>query len=833
MHSKNCIIKNTTMTQSEKDEALKLYEQFELEGFGTNAAEKTFDAIKYRAFKRKKDKLLTIQKTVENILRIEKFASESVGSRYGNAVQSFVSPDLRGVMKTYNLENRSKIYRNNIISEMGEEANVLMKKGLTGGRGKGFLGINSKSSITDQEDFMREASNIANNAPMSTNNPKMRAFAEAYLKVMEKTRKEINALGGNIHKMDGWFVKQTHVSNKISSVDKAAYISEVKELLDKESITSFDTGQSLTDIELIDILGQHWETMKNQGDAPPSLLNRDEVSINAQRQRVFKFKDFDAWKAYNDKYGETDFFNSIVEHADKLGRQKAELQILGPRPQETLNNMIAYAEKAAAKNPGDTKKMLKGLNRAQLFYDIYKRKHNITRNELLASIGTLGRGFATAAMLGRVLLSATVDTAYTYRTAAKMGMWGGKPIVKHFGNIARFILKGMKNEEKQAFLTNAGIIAEDAIFAAQVAQREAGEIGTNQFMEVMGDWVMRFQGLTAWTNGLRHTLAMETMSHFALNRTKSFDQLNAPMQNMLRKYELADQWDTIRNATPEDYRGGKFVTKNSLRNIDPELAVKYQEMLQNVMDDGVVMNSIHATSFAMFGTKLERGTVAKETVSNMMQFKTFPIAIFQRHIYGQLFEDNVNTKMFGMNLSKTAARSYNVISTGLMAWMLGGVSEQIRNLAFGKQPEDMTTAEFWRKALFRSGGLGILEEVIREGFSKRAAINVAGPFGSIVGDTVDLTAVNAYEYATGQDTDFGYELYQFLNKYNVVGNIWYTKQVFDRLIMDRLAELIDPGIKYKVQKKLTRQQKQYGVEYYNKPFGGRKQEIDWDRIMGN
>jgi len=830
MHGKQCILNNTTMTDAEKQEALKIYEQKELEfGSGVQTAEKVFDALKHRQQLRRKNRLLTAQKTVENILRIEEFVANSAGKRYGHAVQSFVAPDLRKVMNTFNLENRAKVHRNEILSDMADFTLYNMKKGLTGGRGKGFLGIHGQASKADMDDFIREAANIAENQPMSTGNKRMRSFAEAYLKSFDKAVHKINKAGGNIHKMDGWFIRQTHSSAAIAKATRSDYIEEVYKALDKPNIKSFETGQPLTEIELREIIGAHWDTMKNNGDQKPSVLpTTAQQTVNQQRQRIFKFKDFDAWKAYNDKYGDIDIFNSVVEHADKLGRQLAELEILGPQPQKTLENMIRYAEQAAAKNKGSTA----GMERVQNFYDIYQRKHNLVTNEWIANLGAFGRGIATAAMLGKVLVSAAVDTAYTYNTARKVGMWGAKPIAKHIANISTFILRGMNATEKNRFLTNAGIIAEDAIFAAQVAQREAGDVGGGKITQVLGDWVMRAQGLTAWTNGLRHTLAMEMMGHLALNSSKTFDQLNAATQNALRRYELADSWDTIRKGKLEEYRGGQFMTKNSLRDIDPELATKYQEMLINIMDDGVVMNSIHATSATMFGKTMRRGSLGRETLAAATQFKTFPVAIYQRHLYGQLLEDNVNTKMFGMHISPKAARAYNAISTALLATALGAMVLQTRAILFGQQPRDYKDPEFWRESVFRGGGLGILEEVLREGLNAGTSIKITGPVGQLGADTFNLTLGNAYEYATGQDTDFTYELYNYMRKYNIVGNLWYTKLAFDRLVVERVAELMDPKIKSRVRRKIRRQRSQYGTKYWKKPFSQKADDIDWKALIG-
>lgn len=826
MHSRNCIINNKSMTELEKKEALELYDQTELQfGKDMDTAQKAFDAIKYQKFLKKKNRLLTAQRTMENILRIEKFAENSTGKRYGHAVLSFVAPDARGVMNSFNLERRATAYRNEILAAMADFTIEYGKKGLTGGRGKGALGVHWKLDKADQYLLMQEASNFANGIGMTTGNKKMRALAEGYIKAMGNAVDKYNQLGGHMHKMQGWFMRQTHVKRKIMKVSEKEYLDDVlKNMpLDRENIISYKTGQPMSELELQLMAQKHYVEMTKDGRgslAPKKFVE----SSNPSRSRIFKFKSFDDWYKYNEKYGESDIISSIFEHADKMGRDMAEVEILGPQPQTVLDNLIRYAEDAASKNKGS----LKGLDKAQVFYDVFKRKHNETANEVWANLNTGLRGLATAAYLTNTIFSAINDSATAYNTARKVGMWGGRPVARHVGNILKL---GLGRKELNAFLTRQGVVAEDSLFAAKAASKEAGDsLSGNGWIQILDDLVMRFQGLTQWTNAFRRSMVMETMAFFSENLGKSFDKLNPQFQTALRKYELDVYWDKITQATPETYKGSKFLTKDSLKDIDHELAMKYHEMLLSVMEDGVILSNIKATANALLGdAKSARGTLPREIKANLVQFKNFPIAVHIAHLYGQLFEDNVNTRMFGMNVSPLTARLYNTVTFIGLAVGISALSLQMRQIFFGKDPMDMTKPSFWREALFRSGGLGILEEPLRDPSAFGTTITLSGPVGNMLSDSADL-AIEGYGALTGDpDNDLSTELYDYVKRYNIFGNLPYTKLAFQRLILQQMSENLDPGLRIRMDKREKRRYKKTGQQYWWEPFEAEPDRMpDWE-----
>ena len=64
-----------------------------------------------------------------------------------------------------------------------------------------------------------------------------------------------------------------------------------------------------------------------------------------------------------------------------------------------------------------------------------------------------------------------------------------------------------------------------------------------------------------------------------------------------------------------------------------------------------------------------------------------------------------------------------------------------------------------------------------------------------------LTVGNIEELIQGKDTHFGRELIRNVGRYFRGSSIWYLRLAFERAVLDRLQEQIDPGAKDTGEKK--------------------------------
>ena len=161
---------------------------------------------------------------------------------------------------------------------------------------------------------------------------------------------------------------------------------------------------------------------------------------------------------------------------------------------------------------------------------------------------------------------------------------------------------------------------------------------------------------------------------------------------------------------------------------------------------------------------------------------------------------------------------------------MGLLSIQLRSIKDGKDPR---TIDFdtLRDGFFRGGGAGILEEILRDPLSVGTGITLTGPVGSMLSDTAEL-GYSLYDSASTGESDFSDDLYDYIRRYNIIGNLPYTKLAVDRLVIDQVAENLDPGLKHRIRKKISRQEKRRNQKYWWKPFDPKpSREIDWEKAV--
>ena len=137
---------------------------------------------------------------------------------------------------------------------------------------------------------------------------------------------------------------------------------------------------------------------------------------------------------------------------------------------------------------------------------------------------------------------------------------------------------------------------------------------------------------------------------------------------------------------------------------------------------------------------------------------------------------------YGLNLAAGAA-------------VMGALALQVGDLMLGRDPQDMTDANFWMRAAMKGGSFAVLGDIVSTGQASWGggfASYIAGPVPQAAQDVWDLTFKNAWELASGADTSFGKELGRFGKRYTPMGQTPIIGPALDRLFWDQLQLWIDP-----------------------------------------
>lgn len=229
-------------------------------------------------------------------------------------------------------------------------------------------------------------------------------------------------------------------------------------------------------------------------------------------------------------------------------------------------------------------------------------------------------------------------------------------------------------------------------------------------------------------------------------------------------------------------------------NIKDTLHRKWLNMFLDQNDNAVIMPGARERGVAS-GTRfgLHYGSLPQEIWANTMQFMSFPISVFNRVIYRDL----------------KGGRLGNVAWFMATSVVLGTIAQTALDLASGKSvrtdfdPKSTQGRNNILDMLQASGFMGVytdfLTAILREDSTIRDRLMstaLGAPTGEVIRILDDTKA-----WITNGRAD---KLMASLIRNTPFVNLFYSKQVMNWLIFDRLQEMADPGYKRKLERRLHR-----------------------------
>ncbi|MGG2044829.1 hypothetical protein [Burkholderia gladioli] len=692
-----------------------------------------------------------------------------------------------------------------------------------------------------ERDIIRE---IYRRADGSTGNDVAKAAAEQIGNTSNAMRERFNRAGGNVGQLDYGYVPIRHSMVKVigngSDAARHAWADFVLPRLDRSQYLD-DAGNPLSDVELRRVLTgedrEAWERMDiaargrdvperrqgvwdtiSYGGAPkivPGETKGAAARANAGSQhRVLHFKDADAHIEYNRAYGEGSLLNALIDHVGGMAKNIALVERYGPNPTRNVTTLMQLAAKhdnvelpQAEKRIGDYWNYVTGAANTPVsikmarFFDNTRATVSAMKlqSTLKAAVGgDIGTLFVSAGV-NKVPFFRTLGTAVKYASSSDMRDWAAS--------------QGFMSEAIEHGLTRWG-----------------GDYVASGWARYLSAQTMKFGGVTAWTNALRNAFRLEMSRGLGKLASLKWQDLNEWDRGRLETagFNEAD-WAVVNRAPLEYYRGGKFLTADSIHATGdaraPDLAAR---LLAYTKDEGefAVLNPDLRTKVI---TNFQPGELKGELMKSFMQFKSFPIAMISRH-WGRLGELARDYGWRGQRLPEGAPLLANPLAYGgaLLATttLLSAISLQVfSNILAGKDPEPMFddpkhAASFWTRAFTLGGGMGFLGDVLMSALQSRdygSAVGaiVGGPlFNTLLFQPLHILSSNATDAANGKDTHAGIDLAKMAQANLPLVNLWYFKTVMNRIVWDNLAENLSPGVTARnVQKSRT----QYHNDYYWPP----------------
>ena len=662
-----------------------------------------------------------------------------------------------------------------------------------------------------------------------TGDASAREMAQAWKFSSEYLRTRFNAAGGAISKRMDWGLPQIHDSMRVLQSSYDEWRDFIKPRLDLTKMKDEQTGLPFSDAKLEFALRDAYEVITSEGFnkvKPGKMTGNKSFATRNQDHRFFVFKTADTWLEYQGKFGNPNAFDAMMGHIDTMSRDIAMMEVLGPNPRATTTFINQTLLKDAAKDPDAKRIATRTGNSIEALYSAVTGTINAPVDSKYAYQFAGLRQVLQSAQLGGAAIAASVDANFGRIARSMVGL----PQTKMLKNYLS-LMNPLGLEEKGKLAIRLGLTAEGWSTIAAAQMRYVGDLSGPEVTRRLADFVMRASLLSPWTNAGRWSFGMEFLGNLADNSKKTFDQLEPMMQKTLDHYGIgADRWEIVRATPLYEYEGASFLRAEDIEartdirsDLARELATNLLAMVETETNFAVPSSSLRGRTFLTGDTR--PGTVAGELTRSFAMYKNFGVTLVNTHIMRGLAQPT--------NRGKGTYFADLLISTTLM----GALALQLKEMAKGRDPRPMDSPEFWGAALLQGGGLGIYGDFLFSNinrFDRGLEETIAGPVVGFLGDAVNLTAGNAVQAISGQDTNFTKEAISFAGRYTPGSTLWYSRLALERMVLDQGKLWADPDAQRKFRTLEKRYKREYGQNYWWRPGEMQPSRApDMENILGN
>ncbi|WP_220709056.1 hypothetical protein [Citrobacter portucalensis] len=652
-----------------------------------------------------------------------------------------------------------------------------------------------------------------------TGNVKAKKGAKAWADVTELLRRRFNDAGGDIGYLENWGIPQHHSMEKVGRATREQWVSDVIGKLDRKYYIKED-GQLMSDAEVTAFLGEAYNTIATGGlnklsDSGMRLSGARANRGNASRQ--IHFKDADSYLEYQRQYGDRSLWEVMVGHLEGISKDIALVETYGPNPDHVFRSILDEVTAATATaNPQRTGRVKRLANSTENLYNFISGKTQPIANPHIAQWSDNIRNWLVASRLGSALLASFSDLGTMYLSAKVTNL----PMNQLFRN--QLEAMDPTNRTELARARRAGLAMESLL--GSVNRWAMDNMGPSK-ARWAATAVMRASGLTAWSDAHKRAYGVTMMGSIGdvVGRAPDLRSLDdADFRILKSKGVTENDFSVWKLADQEDWGKGNstMLTPESIMRI-PDDAVKHLGAPERVKFEamrrllGAVAEEVDmavitpgAREQMVTGGGLQRGTWKGELTRSVFLFKSFPISVVMRHWSR------------AMGMPSAGGRAAYIGAFIASTTMLGALSQQLNDMASGRNPRDMTgedAPKFWLGALLKGGGLGLYGDFLLSDHTRYgggALASMLGPVAGLVDDVVKLAQGIPLNAVEGKPEQTGGDLVK-LGKGLIPGaNLWYAKAALDHMIFNQFQEYFSPGYLRKVEQ---RSKKNFNQTYWWRP----------------
>ena len=659
--------------------------------------------------------------------------------------------------------------------------------------------------------------------------------AEVWKKMAEDFRTRFNDSGGQIGKLDDWGFPQHHSQELVARAGKDAWVNAVLPTLDRARYVD-DAGVPFNELRLREFLGKAWDTIATNGYAniePGQFKGTGAKSNRHANERQIHFKDADAYLNYWEAFGDKTFPDILMGHVESMAKDLAFIEHFGPNPDaayRTLRDM-AVRQQAVA-DPANLGKVEKAAAKIDNLWNTASGKTLPIANRNMAKIFDTIRDLNVAGKLGSAFWASFFGDKVMMETVSHLN---NLPAMQRWYNEVRLL--NPANGAERRMLQRQGLMLE---YMSAAMSRWGDGYGSNSWSGKVASAVMRVSGMNAINEWRRGAFGLSLMSALGESvKTTDFAKASDTDMHLMKSYGIdANDWKLWKLADLDDLgHGNQGLTPDAIARI-PDDAIKtaFGDGVnpQQIRQEGVtkLLGAINSESKnaiiepgwrerSQIMANIQRGTMIGELTRSFWQFKTFPLAQFER--------------MWDLAMSRptTGGKAGTLAAIMTMQALAGAMIIQTREMLAGKDPRPMDW-KFGLSSFLQGGALGIYGDFLYGVNQTRIG---SGPLEAFAGPTIGTaldfltSTMNAGKQATeGKDTHLMAK-YLTLGKGFIPGNnLWYTKAAMDHLIFQNAQEMLSPGYLSTMR---SRMMKEYGQSWWWEPGESKPDRApSFDRVFG-
>ena len=666
-------------------------------------------------------------------------------------------------------------------------------------------------------------------------------LAKSVQDTLEQLRLHYNRYGGDIKKLANYGIPQSHSHYKVIQAGQEAWVKYTLPLTDRSKYRKED-GSLMSEAEVADVLKAVYQTIASEGHNKASVQAHAvqsetdlPVGFNMQglhqHHREVHFKDADAWVKYQEDFGEVNFHDLLSNHIRRMSTEIGMMQTFGSNPEKLVKQLGHDLLNQMMQDPKYVKEHRKIQKQAALINKHYDELAGqaLPIDSNLAQVGGMLRSWTVSTKLGSAFLTSFSDQA-TMKLASEMH---GIAYTKVFGKH----VKQFFNKENRDFAISIGLGVREMTNSlvrfgdTDIASASTKVAKANTNARKIANAVIRTSGLNHITASAKRAFGSSLMHHLSnLNTKKDWVDLGPKDKKMLEGGGIKeDDWILLQQIErTEAPTGEKLVTNKDIFNASDDLfldtfqfdrtgytaqeladhAFRLKEQLANkymnyiYTETNAAVLEVGSREQVFMGLNSNRGTVTNELTKFFFQFKSFGVSMIMRQ-WSRGFAQGTPQEKF-------------VYFAKLFAYttVMGALVAQVQNLTQGKDLDDPTTLDFYLKSIVKGGSASFLADAISA---------TSDPTERSVKDFIipaafkDLMSVGTMATGAGQaylserESSYGAEAVNTVKNNIPFQNLWYSRLVFDRLVIAELQEVFDEGYR---ERKQRRQESNYNMSYW-------------------